>query len=181
MKIVTPILLPTQLKNEQWYTYLAIAVARETGEPPAHRPYERTLWARRLRELAAQGVDPFVAAISIDLLALDWAHVSTLSPWLVLSPGYALRWSYSYGRPPWFWRAVWFSRYAQTRAEVEYYHEWLEQAEFALETNDGFGDRAEAIIDAKLKLEEAERTAQGRAATFKLHWLAQRREALCLE
>lgn len=172
---------PEQMQDYQWLAYLDGAVARETGEPPQRAKHEAKAWARLLKRLRSEGVEPYLLALSLDVLALDWAETRGLSPHVILSPGRLLHWYYGRTRPPWFWHAVWWSRFATTGEQVDYHREWLDLTEAALEIEAGHEGRAAALEDAREHLAAAERVERRRARTpaFALNWLRERREELC--
>ena len=179
--MITPRLpTPDRMSADDWVVYLRQAVKRETGSPWQAAAWEVRDWSRRLTD-AVRGVDPFVMALSVDVMAMNWGRERTLSPQRALSHVRMLRWYYDMRRPLWFWRAVWFSRYAGTRYEAEYYGEWLAQAEAALDTGEGRSGRGELMGRARKRLHEAEieLTERGGAPEFAFDWLGQRSEELC--
>ena len=171
---------PDRMSPDDWVVYLRQAVKRETGRPWQAAAWEVKDWSRRLRD-AVGGADPFVMALSVDVMAMNWGYEKTLSPQRALSHVRMLRWYYDMRRPRWFWRAVWFSRYAETHDEAAYYDEWLAQAEAALDTGEGRTGRKELMVRARVRLREAEAelAARGGPPAFKYDWLGQRRDEIC--
>lgn len=171
--------IPPRMGADDWTIYLREAIKRETGQPWQVAAWEVKDWSNRLT-MTVKGVDPFVMALSVDVMAMNWGYERTLSPQRALSHVRMLRWWYDWRLPRWFWRAVWFSRFARTAAEVEYYNEWLAQAESAINTGDGYGGKSRMTSMAKGKLREAENiiVSRGGPPEFKLDWMDLRREAL---
>ena len=170
---VTPKLpRPDRMSSDDWIVYLRASIKRETGSPWKAATWEIKDWSRRLKD-SVSGVDSFVMALSIDIMVMNWGYEKTLSPQRALSHTRLLRWYYDMRRPYWFWRAVWFSRYAETQAEVEYYREWLSQAEIALDTGEGRDGKKDLMKLSRDKLHEAEQiiTARNMSPTFQLNWL----------
>ena len=180
MTIAPRLKYPDRMSGEDWPLYLRAAINRATGTPWKAAKWEVKDWSNKLME-NARGVDQFVMALAVDVMAMSWTTERALSPQRALSHARMLRWYYNMRRPRWFWRAVWFSRYARTPAEVAYYREWLEQAETALDASDGYGGKRELLSRSKRMLAgaEAEITGRGEAPTFMFDWLAVKREELC--
>ncbi len=171
---------PDRMSVDDWVVYMRATIKRLTGSPWKAAVWEVKDWSRRLAD-SVSGVDPFVMALSVDVMAMNWGYERTLSPQRALSHVRMLRWYYDMRRPYWFWRAVWFSRYAATESEAEYYCEWLAQAETAIDTGDGYDGKEELMRTAKTRLREAESvvTARGGSPEFLLDWLGARRDELC--
>lgn len=160
-------MIPENCKN--WMRYLFDAVRRETGEKWKSPQYQIGIWTKGLKKLDADGVPSYLIALGIDLLALQWDSVKRENIWEVTTVGYLLKPFRDVGYPMWFWKAVWWSRYAKKGREVDYYRHWLRQAQNALTQ----GTSASAISEAKEKLRAAETKlrASERRSTFSLHWL----------
>ena len=171
---------PDRMSTDDWVKYLRAAIKRLTGSPWGASVWEVKDWARRLGE-SVKDVNPFVMALSVDVMVMNWGYERTLSPQRALSHVRMLRWYYDMRRPYWFWRAVWFSRYAATEEEVAYYCEWLAQAETAIDTGDGHSGKTELMRTSRDRLREAEGvvTSRGWPQEFLMDWLGARREELC--
>lgn len=170
---------PDQFKIKDWQTYLFSAVRREYD--PAWKPKSHMVaaWTRVLKNLTQSKeydtLDPFVLALALDVIALEWGNVAVTSPWEILAPG-KLFYRFS-GRSKAFWRAVWFSRYAATEGEVQYYRYWITQYEAGLGMERGEPGRLDLLVRSKRALKTAEEAIRDRGRPrplFRLHWLAQR-------
>ena len=76
-----------------------------------------------------------------------------------------------------FWRAVWFSRYAWTPHQVQYYRWYLTQWEVGLSMTRGEPGRQELLSKCRRKLEASEQIIRGMnnpRMAFRLHWLHER-------
>jgi hypothetical protein len=131
-------------------------------------------WTKVIKDLLKNEVDCFMLALGLDLLALSWDPWR--SPWELLSTGYLFRPFRQLGRSRSFWKAIWFSRYAETEHEVQYYRYHLTQYDAALSLPQGEPGRQTLIKSSKRALAEAERTLVTRdvSPTFEIHWLRDR-------
>jgi len=116
-----------ETRAKDWTDYLHDAILRETGEKPNFISADFALWSRVLKGRVNSGVDPFVFALMIDIIALDWKDDNELSPWQLTTHEYIYK--FFTGRHKWFWRAVWFSRYAKGEKEISLYIEYLMKTE----------------------------------------------------
>lgn len=171
---------PDQFKIGEWQHYLFDAVSRETGSTWKPKSTMVAAWTRVIKGLIIDNeytpIDSFVLALALDRIALNWGEHVAISPWEVLAPG---RLFYDFtGRPLAFWRAVWFSRYAFTSQEVQYYRYHLTQWEAALIDARGEPGRLPWLRKSRKALNVAEEIIRKRSvnprATFKLHWIRQR-------
>ena len=158
---------PNEVSN--WMQYMFAAVRRETGHKWNQPQYQIGIWTKQLKRLSADGVNPYLLALGIDLLALRWGYVKSENIWEVTTPGYLLKPFRDVGFPIWFWKGIWWSRFATTKPEQKYYRHWIRQAQNALTQ----GISLSAMHEAKMKLRDAESKLRERenSATFKVHWL----------
>ena len=164
-----------------WQRYLFDAIRRETGNS-GWKPKSTMVatWTRVIKGLVIDKeytpIDPYVLALGLDKIALHWDEHVAISPWRVLAAG-SLYYDFS-GRPTAFWHAVWFSRYAFTPQEVQYYRYHLTQWEAAHIDAKGEPGRLPWLRKSRRALSHAEEVIRKRSvnprATFKLHWLRQR-------
>ena len=159
---------PDELTRAELMTYLRDAIKREHGVEWKPKSYIWATWAKQLAYLIDHEVPPYLVALGLDLIALDWPRVAEESPWEILSPGSLLKPFRGVGWPVWLWRAVWWSRQAHSPDEVRYYQYWLIQAGLACD-----GTTLEAVTEARAALEVAEQRLRRRGARrqFRLHWL----------
>lgn len=164
---------PEQMSANDFTRYTFGAVLRETGEKWQPKPYIVATWGRQFKSLLASEVPSYLIALGLDILALDWEYSVSLSPWEALSTGYLLKPFRDGGGGVWFWRAVWFSRFAKTESEVNFYNHWLTASRQGTETPTGTAGKGEYIKDVREKLQRAEVKIkrQRRQPVFKLHWL----------
>jgi hypothetical protein len=196
--MLVPACFPDELAREVhqgtvWFEYLKQAVKRETGREPR---LLRRDWMRFFTELVEDGLDPWLLACALDLLAMRWVREVksalavideevTVNPWLcakpykLLAPIRALM-----PRNKAYWRHVWLSRLCDDDAEAAYCQKWLgalEDALTAFEVIDyEMAERAERQL---VKLENERlclrkqtgltRRADAPGYTFKLHYLAE--------
>jgi len=167
---------PPQFSVKDWQSYVFNAVKRETGKPWGVKPHVIAAWTRKLKDLLCDEVNPYMLALGIDVLALNWDSWRMTSPWEVLAPGSLFLPFRRYHRPMSFWRAVWVSRYAQTKHELLYYNYHMTQLEVAFELPEGEQGRAELAKKSRQALATAEEiiVKRGDSPTFKIHWLADR-------
>lgn len=115
----------------------------------------------------------FTLALALDVTAMQWERHKQVTPWVLLSAGRMMYPFRGITKPPEFWRAVWFSRYAESLDEVRYYDHWLAQLEAA--TNAEIGTRGKSALwqQAEQKLASAEQRILGRdqPPTFLYNWL----------
>ena len=152
-----------------WMKYMFDAVRRETGHKWNQPQYQIGIWTKQLKKLSGEGVNPYLLALGIDLLALRWGRVKQENIWEVTTPGSLLKSFRDIGFPIWFWKGVWWSRFADTRHEQKYYKHWLRCAQDAPTR----GTSLSAIRESKLKLRAAENKLRDRDArdSFKVHWV----------
>jgi hypothetical protein len=130
------------LQGAVWLGYLQDAVQRETGSRPN---LLRQDWQRFFRDLVADGLDPWLLACALDLLALRWVKLlpraravlgddSTADPWLIARlPVLLGPMRSATHRPPSYWRHVWLSRLCENADEARFCRRWLGAVEDALD------------------------------------------------
>ncbi len=170
--------IPSEFKTKDWVSYLKLAVQRETGKQWKPKAHMIAAWTRVFKNLTQSkeydGIDPFLLALAIDVIALEWLGGDVISPWEVLAPGKLF---YQFvGKSKAFWRAVWFSRYAITDREVNYYDYHLTQYEAGLAMEPGEFGRYEMLKNSKRALAESETFIMARIQSnmrplFRMHWL----------
>lgn len=169
-----PLNTPDKFRTNDWTKYTFGAVHRETGEKWKPKGYVVATWTRSFKKLIESGLDSYILALGVDLLALDWSGVEFVSLWQTLSVGaFTFPFRQQLLRPSYFWRAVWFSRYARTEHEVQYYRYWMSQIEEALDAEPGALGVAELLKKSRDKLITAEAKVRNRGGepAFKMHWL----------
>ena len=168
---------PNQFTVKEWQAYLFDAVRRETGAAWGPRPHTIASWTKVLKNLLADGVDCVMLALALDVLALDWSSHTTSSPWELLAPGSLFFEFRRRPRPRAFWRAAWFSRFASTDEEVQFYRYWFVQYDVALSMTRGEDGRAGLLRRSKSALARAEAVLARRGnprPAFRMHWLRER-------
>lgn len=167
---------PPQFSIKDWQHYVFAAVKREIRKPWNVKPHVIAAWTRKLKDLLRDEVNPYMLALAIDVLALNWDSWKMTSPWEVLAPGSLFLPFRRYLRPMPFWRAVWFSRYARDKHEVLYYSYHLTQLEVSFEIPEGNWGKTELAKRSRQGLAKAEEVIVGRdtSPVFKLHWLRDR-------
>lgn len=178
-----PIYFPDQLARERlqgraWFEYLLDAVDREVG----HRPkLLRRDWLRFFTDLIEDGLDPWLLACSLDMLALRWQEVlddaavlddeTAVDPWrcvrihLLLEPIRNLT-----RRNGTYWRHVWLSRLCATEEEAAYCRYWLGRIEDELTEFEVVN--YEEVRRAEEKLAALEpRLRERKRASFTLHYI----------
>ena len=167
---------PPQFTIKDWQHYVFNSVKRETGKPWDVKGHVIAAWTKKIKSLLFEDANPYMLALGIDVLALNWDSWRMTSPWEVLAPGSLFLPFRRYPRPMSFWRAVWFSRYAQTKHEVLYYVYHMLQLEAAFGIPEGEPGRAELAKSSRQALTTAEKIVVKRddAPTFKVHWLLDR-------
>ena len=170
---------PDRFKIRDWCSYLFDAVRRENNREWRPKSTIVAAWTRVIRNLTEnkeyETLDPFVLALALDVIALGWGDYVVTSPWEVLAPG-KLFYKFS-GRSKAFWRAVYFSRFASTDKEVQFYSYHLTQYEIGLSMVRGEAGRLELLRNHKVALTQAETVIRARGnirPVFKVHWLRQR-------
>lgn len=170
---------PDRFKIHDWQAHLFNAVRRETRSGWKPKSTIVAAWTRVIKNLTEnkehETIDPFVLALALDVIALEWGDHVVVSPWEVLAPG-RLFYRFS-GRSKAFWRAVYFSRYAMTEREVLFYRYHLTQYEVGLSMIRGEAGRLELLRSHKFALAQAETAIRERGnprPTFRLHWLRSR-------
>jgi len=169
--------VPSEFSAHDWLKYLRDELRRRDVDydPPT---YVEKGWVNGFAALKRDGVDPYTLAIATDVLAMDW--VGDEDPWWALSARQLLRPLRLYGRPPEFWRYVWFSRFARTSGERAFLSHWLSTLDSAYDDPPGAQGRADRIVYAISVLEHAEDVIreEDRVPSWKLDWVRNRREAL---
>ena len=79
---------PSEFEIKDWVPYLKGAILRETGKE--WKPMYGT-WTKKFKDLTEEGeynsIDPFLLALAVDVIALNWSSMKVVAPWEVLSPG----------------------------------------------------------------------------------------------
>jgi len=162
------------VKAKAWTDYLFGAIRRETGAKWKPIDSEVGVWSRVLKNRISSGLDPFVLALMIDIIALEenWDSLQELSPWQMTTHENIFR--FFTNRKAWFWRAVWFSRYAKGETETSLYIDYLVKAEVAHSVHDD-GKSLEICVTI---LDEFERKVIERRGNelppFDLHWIKEK-------
>ena len=167
---------PDQLKVKGWTDYLFSAILRETGKKCKPSSNIVALWSRVLKTRVASEIDPFVLALMLDTIAIDWESHADLTPWQLTAAEHIFR--FFIGRGKWFWRAVWFSRYAKGEKEVSLYIGYLVKAEVAQDIASGTEGKTSAVESCKRILsgfeEKVIERRKGEAPSFELHWVKEK-------
>lgn len=167
---------PDQFKTKGWTDYLFSAILRETGNKWEPIAADISLWSRVLKTRANSGLDPFVLALMIDTIVLEWESHQELSPWQMTAPEYIFK--FFTGRSKWFWRAVWFSRYSKGDNETSLYIEYLIKSEVAHNIAGGVEGKQKSLSSCETILSRFEEKVierrQGETPAFELHWIKEK-------
>jgi len=167
---------PDQYKTKDWTNYLFSAILRETGSKWTPIAADVSLWTRVLKNRINSGIDPFVFALMIDIIALDWKDEQELSPWQLTTHEYIYK--FFTNRRNWFWRAVWFSRYAKDEKETSLYIKYLVKSEVAHEKDNGVEGKNELLRSCENILKGFEKKVIERRKderpSFELHWIREK-------
>lgn len=163
-------------KSKDWTDYLFAAILRETGNKWKPTKNIISLWSRVLKTRIDSEVNPFVFALMVDTISIDWGKHGILTPWQLTSAEHIFR--FFVGRSWWHWKAVWFSRYAKGEKETSLYIEYLVKSEVAHDMSDGVEGKSNALQSCKRILQGFEEKVierrQGDAPSFELHWVKEK-------
>lgn len=164
---------PDQYDGAEWFRYLLDAIERETGEAWSPPGFEISVWLKLIRRMRDDGAEAYLLALAFDKVATKWDKDKPVSPWELITPGKLFYPFRGVNRPQSFWRAVWFSRYADSPDEVRYYDHWLAQLEAACTADNGTRGRSALWQTAEQKLKQAEEKIINRdkPPTFSYNWL----------
>lgn len=168
------------LQGHAWFEYLLDAIHRETERRPK---LLRRDWLRFFTDLVEDGLDPWLLACSLDILALRWQQALAdavvlgeevmVDPWrcarihLLLEPIRNIT-----RRNTAYWRHVWLSRLCTTEKEADYCRFWLGRLEDELTEFEVINYETVRHVEEKLTAIEP-RLLERRSAPdpFKLHYL----------
>lgn len=164
---------PEHYTNKDWANYMFRAYKRELGVE--WKPVQFTIQSitRMCNRRIKDGIDPYLVAMKLDLLAFEnnvsdeTFVVDQLQPWLITAPFFERK------RGLAFWRAVWYSRFADTDHQIEFYRHWLRQYEFAYELANVNEDKIQLLVTCKKQFAMAEKKIKtdNSKPVFKFHWL----------
>lgn len=172
---------PENFTPDDWLTYLIDALAHLGNEYDAPNTIGKA-WKRSLSQLTREGTNPYVVALCLDIVAMDWGDhpQGRNDPWMRTRADRFLRPIMSYHRPNWFWRAVWFSRYARTSGERRFFSYWLSVADSAIGDAEKLSENDRRMENARRALTGAEQTIRDRddeQPAWLLDWIYNRRES----
>lgn len=151
---------PTRFHQGDWLSYFGDAIFRETGTPWEPTDLDRTIVASKIKKATKGGIDLWMLALGLDILAVEWKERSRL--WYaaqLFEPGPLMYPLYEQGPvPEGWWRDIWFSRYAEGEPEIDYFNFWMEVL-------DHTRDQPSEQATARAKLDKAHQIIIDRGGT----------------